>query len=286
MIVTAPASSANCGPGFDALALAVDLPFTFAVGQFAGGDLLRCEPSHPAVVAYREAGGVHDDLWWRSPIPPGRGLGFSGAARAAGALAGAVEVAGVDDPETRQRALEVAARLERHPENAAASMLGGFVVAAAGHAVRIPADLGNLRLLLWWPRTETSTRAARRLLPAQVPFDDAVFNVGRASLLVAALSNGRFELLHDATEDRLHTDPRLAANPVSRPVLDAWRAAPGVLAAWLSGSGPTVAALVRPGDAEEAESSVESHEGTTRVVGPASTGAAVEWQKSQESILT
>ena len=286
MIVTAPASSANCGPGFDALALAVDLPFKFAVGRAAEGqrsegDLLRCEPSHPAAVAYREAGGVEDDLWWRSPIPPGRGLGFSGAARVAGALAGAVEASGADSPEIRERALDVAARLERHPENAAASMLGGFVVAAGGHAVRIPADLGELRLLLWWPSAETSTRAARRLLPDQVAFDDAVFNVGRAALLVGAVAAGRFDLLGDATEDRLHTDLRLAANPVSKPVLDEWRADPAVLAAWLSGSGPTVAALVRQGDAEVAEARVESHEATTRVVAPARSGAVVECPKSR-----
>lgn len=275
MIVTAPASSANCGPGFDTLALAVDLPFTFAAGRTAEGDLLRCEPSHPAAVAYREAGGVEDDLWWRSPIPPGRGLGFSGAARVAGALAGAVEAAGVDDPATRERALGVAIDLEHHPENAAASMLGGFVVAAGGHAVGVPADLGGLRLVVWWPSAETSTRAARRLLPDQVPFDEAVFNVGRASLLVAALTTGRFDLLHDATDDRLHTELRLAASPVSKPVLDAWRADPGVLAAWLSGSGPTVAALVAEADAERVAAAAGEPNGTTKVVTVAAAGATV-----------
>ena len=186
-------------------------------------------------------------LRWRSPIPPGRGLGFSGAARAAGALAGRLE-SSADDATARAEALAIACDLERHPDNAGASMLGGFVVSAGGRSIRVPVQAA-LELVVWWPEVETSTDRARALLPIEVPFADAVFNVGRSSLLVAALATGDLEALADATQDRLHTDVRLAAAPASRPAIDAFAAA-HPLAVWLSGSGPTVAALAAEGDGE------------------------------------
>ena len=240
MRVTVPASTANLGPGFDAVALALDLPFVLST---AHEDELRVvESTHPAMVAFVTAGGS-GDLWWRSPIPPGRGLGFSGAARVAGALLGTAMGGSAD----RSAALDVAVELEGHPENAAASMLGGAVAASGGVAVRVPLGL-EARVVTWSPMTETSTDRSRGRLPAQVPFADAVFNVGRASLLVAALAAGDRSALRAATQDRLHQDARLDRSPPSRAALDALRAA-GPLAAWLSGSGPTVAALVEPGDA-------------------------------------
>src|SRR4051812_39716630 len=107
MRVIAPASSANLGPGFDALGLALDLPFTFAVHEpDVGRELLVCDETHRAPVAYGTAGGASQDVRWRSPIPPGRGLGFSGAARAAGALAGRLE-SGVDEATARAEALAI-----------------------------------------------------------------------------------------------------------------------------------------------------------------------------------
>ena len=244
----APASSANLGPGFDALGLALDLPFTFEVDDADdAGELLVCDETHPATVAYRAAGGRSSELRWRSPIPPGRGLGFSGAARAAGAFAGRLE-AGADESRARLEALAIACELERHPDNAGASMLGGFVVSAGERSIRVPLA-AELEVGVWWPDVETSTERARTLLPEHVPFTDAVFNVGRSSLLVAALATGDLDALATATQDRLHTDVRLAAAPASRPAIEAF-AATSPLAVWLSGSGPTVAALVRRGDGE------------------------------------
>jgi homoserine kinase len=290
--VIAPGSSANLGPGFDALGLAVDLPFTFAVGEGgAAEELLVCDDTHPAAVAYRAAGGRSDDLRWRSPIPPGRGLGFSGAARVAGALAGRIEVAGAlagrsegsdaseasgaapDDRAVRAEALAIASDLERHPDNAAASMLGGFVVAAGGRAIRVPLAL-ELELVVWWPAAETSTERARSLLPGLVPFADAVFNVGRASLLVAALATGDLAALRTATEDRLHTEVRVGAAPASRPALDAFDRA-GAAAVWLSGSGPTVAALVEAGAGEELTTAAPP-DGVVRVLRIDQRGARIE----------
>jgi homoserine kinase len=98
-------------------------------------------------------------------------------------------------------------------------------------------------IVVWVPDRETQTRASRRVLPEQVSFDDAIFNVGRTALLVAALASGDTDALKVASEDRLHQDTRLARVPETRTALsNAMRA--GAWAAWLSGSGPSAAALV------------------------------------------
>lgn len=238
MHVIAPASSANVGAGFDALGLAVDLPFEVVVDAPTPDGFLLAEPTHPAAVAHREAGGT-GDLWWRSPIPPGRGLGFSGAAAVAGAFAGCGDV---------DRAYEVAAAIEGHPDNAAPSAYGGFCVAAGGVVIRLDVPAG-IQIVAWWPETTTSTKRSRSSLPDKVLFADAVFNVGRAALMVAAVASGRLDALATGVEDHLHQDSRFALVPASRECADMMRSA-GALAVWLSGSGPTVLALVDAGGAE------------------------------------
>lgn len=255
MLVRAPGSSANLGPGFDCLGLAVDLPFWLASGRPDGSTpvvpdgsgirMLPAEGTHPAVIAHQEAGGQPGiELWWRSAIPPGRGLGFSGAARVAGAFAArrscgdAAEVA-------RQRAFDVAEQLEGHGDNAAASAFGGFAV-VAGDKVAPVVVPDALAVLVWSPSAATSTDASRAELPAQVDLADAAFSVARASLWVAALGSGRLDLLADASRDRLHQPTRLAARSDSAAVLEVLGDLEGVHAAWLSGSGPSVAALVDP----------------------------------------
>jgi homoserine kinase len=240
--ISVPASSANLGPGFDTLGMALDLEFFLSTAP--GRKLLEAEPNHPASLAFAAAGGL-GRLWWRSPIPPGRGLGFSGAARVAGALAGFLQQ-GVDIEEARPQALGVACGLEGHPDNAAASMLGGIVVACDGRVLPIRTPLA-LEVVVWYPTSGTSTDRARAALPDTVPFADAVFNVGRTALLVAALANGSKQDLAQAMEDRLHQDARLELAPASRRALDALRQT-GALAAWLSGSGPTVAAFFDRGE--------------------------------------
>ena len=242
MIVTAPASSANLGPGFDCLAVALDLPFRLAVGEHPD-DFHPAEPTHPAVVAFRAAGGDPAlMLAWHSPIPPGRGLGFSGAARVAGAYAAAVRD-GLGPAAARDGAVALASSLEGHGDNAAASTVGGFVVAAAGRVLRLPVP-EDVSVIVWSPTAATSTDASRRSLPGRIGLDDAAFSVGRAALWVAALATGELAALRDACEDRLHQDVRLAARPDAREVRDHLLGRPEVLAAWLSGSGPSIAALV------------------------------------------
>ncbi len=239
MIVTAPASSANLGPGFDCLALALDLPFHLAVGEEpAAGDVSDrphehrwhdAEATHPAVVAFGEAGGDPSvPLRWASPIPPGRGLGYSGAARVAGAFAAGL-ADGLDAEVARAGAHAVAARLEGHPDNSAASAHGGFTVAVGERVTRLEVPAG-LVVVVWSPSRSTATDASRRALPGRVTLDDAAFTVARAAAWVAAIASGDL----DGLEHR----------PDARAVRDHLLGRQEVLAAWLSGSGPSVAALV------------------------------------------
>ena len=246
MIVSAPGSSANLGPGFDCLGLAVDLPFELSDGPSPGEQWLAAEPTHPAAVAFVHAGGdPSQSLWWRSPIPPGRGLGFSGAARVAGAYL-AARRSGSSAADGTATALSVAAELEGHADNAAASALGGFTVAAGEHAVSLAVP-GGIELLVWWPESSTSTDASRRVLPDAVPLADAAFSIARSALWVAAIAQGDLSLLRAASEDRVHQPGRLAARPDTMAVLGHLLGDRAVLAAWLSGSGPTVATLVPAG---------------------------------------
>jgi homoserine kinase len=270
VIVSAPASSANLGPGFDALAIAVDLPFRLAVDESAPDGFHSAEPTHPAAVAFRAAGGdPADALHWHSPIPPGRGLGFSGAARVAGAYLGARR-SGIAHVDARERAAEIATELEGHAENAAASACGGFVVAAAGRVVRL--DLpDDVQLVVWSPSATTSTDASRRSLPTRVSLDDAAFSVGRAALWVAAVAAGDLGVLRDACEDRLHQDLRLQARPDTAGVRHELLARSDVLAAWLSGSGPSVAALV-PRDVASIVAAGLPGDGTVRELDVAAVG--------------
>ncbi len=273
-IVSVPASTANIGAGFDALGIGLELRAVLGTEDAPPVD--RAAPAdarHPATIAFRAAGGV-GGVWVRSPIPSGRGLGFSGAVRVGGAALAHLQRGGSDAWATaRTEALRVAVELEGHPENAAASMYGGLVVAAGGHVVPVRLGLDAV-VVAWIPdAVETSTDVSRRDLPDAVAFDDAVFNVGRASLAVAALATGDAAALRAATQDRLHQDRRLARVGATRDALDAALASPA-LAAWLSGSGPTIAALCRPQDAQAVAASLPAG-GQVKVLDVAANGVDV-----------
>jgi homoserine kinase len=250
-VVRVPASSANLGAGFDVLGMALGLHAEAGVGEPPGGALV-VDARHPAGVAFRRAGGT-GPLWMRSPIPIGRGLGFSGAARVGGAAAAAVQRSGpaaLDDPATRAEILALTSELERHADNVAASTYGGVVVAADGCVLQVPLAF-NPMVVVWVPNSATtSTEHSRGSLPDTVSRADAVFNVGRAAMFVAACATGEVSALRTATDDRLHQRLRLAQVPESAAALAAALEA-GVWAAWLSGSGPTIAALCDPGRAQE-----------------------------------
>jgi homoserine kinase len=181
----------------------------------------------------------------------GRGLGYSGAVRVAGVVLAHVQHEGPDRAAleaARPSLLSVAAALEGHADNAAASLYGGVVATAGDVTVGVPLAV-DPAVVVWVPESTTSTDASRSALPDTVTRADAVFNLGRTAVLVAALARGQVDVLRTATEDRLHQDVRFARAPGSRTALDAGLAA-GAWCGWLSGSGPTVA-LLCPHDAAD-----------------------------------
>ena len=276
MIVRVPASSANLGPGFDTLGLALslylDLSFEDAGGA-APGDAAPTEEEHPGVRAFRQLGGT-GPVTISSRIPIGRGLGFSGSARVAGLVAALAQRhgPGFHPLDEAEQLLHVATALEGHADNIAPSIFGGVVASAGGHAVRVPLPF-EPAVVVWVPPSTTSTDQSRAALCPSVPFADAVFNVGRTALLVAALAAGNIHALRTATEDRLHQDQRFARSPGSRVALEAALDA-GAWCGWLSGSGPTIAALCAPATAGDLAAALPP-EGHTKVLTVDTGGAAL-----------
>jgi len=235
----APASAANLGPGFDTLALALQLYVEVEVrpadrlsvrAEGEGADLDE-EAGHLAArVAIDVTGHDHHAITVRSQIPVARGLGSSAALAAAAAAA-----AGSKDP------LSVAARVDGHPENAAASCVGGLVAATlvrgAVRAVRLPLD-ERLVFVVIVPDRSLPTTKARQVLPHAVNRSDATFNLGRMALLLAGLAE-RSVLIHEATEDRLHQDYRIPLF-AEAPHLMSKLLQAGALASCWSGAGPSV----------------------------------------------
>jgi homoserine kinase len=276
VIVRVPASSANLGPGFDALGMALSM---HAEAGVIDGDLpagaLRIDQYHPAGVAFRRAGG-EGDLWVCSPIPVGRGLGFSGAVRVAGVVAAHAQRHGSDPDQLTAELptmLALATELEGHADNVAASLFGGIVATADGRAVRIPLAF-DPAVVVWIPSFTTSTDESRTKLGSEVALSDAVFNIGRTALLVAALAAGDTGALRAATQDRLHQDRRLAAAEPSRTALQAALDA-GAWCSWLSGSGPTIAAMCPYDDADEL-AALMPEDGHTKVLRIDHEGAVIE----------
>ena len=266
--VRVPASSANLGAGYDVLGMALSLHAEVGVGPPPDERAHRVDRSHPAAVAFERAGG-RGPLWVRSPIPMGRGLGFSGAVRVGGASAAFVQRAGpdaLDDAELVAEVLTITSELEGHADNVGPSIFGGIVVCTAGVVEQIPLAL-DPAVVVWIPDgTTTSTNTSRAMLPTEVPMADAVFNLGRVASFVAACAAGDHRALRRATEDRLHQPIRLAAVPECSAAIDAALDA-GAWAAWLSGSGPTVAAMCEPARADELATAMPSggHTKTLRI---------------------
>ena len=202
-----------------------------------------CGPDHIARIAYDLAGGS-GEVFFDFELPPSRGLGFSAAARAAGAVLAFLEQ-GHDIAESQARGYEIVLQLEGHGDNAAPAVFGGLHVIAGGENHRLQASLPG-QLLLWVPELDTTpTDESRAKMSATVTRADAVFNLGRVGLLIAALYENDASLLRRATEDRIHQPERLAAAPQTGQAMNAALNA-GASAAWLSGSGPTVAMVVDP----------------------------------------
>jgi homoserine kinase len=239
MRARAPASSANLGPGFDALAIALDRYVQVEVepapsltvhseGEGAG---LFDDASHLAArVACQVIGHDRLSIVVRSQIPVSRGLGSSAALAAAAAAA-----AGAEDP------FAIAAAYDGHAENAAASVFGGLVAATSvdGRYEYAPLPLSDrLAFVVIIPERNLSTPEARSVLADTLSRTDATFNLGRMGLLLAGLADP-LQLIAAATEDRIHQGPRTALFPEAPALLDALVTA-GALASCWSGAGPTL----------------------------------------------
>lgn len=219
---------------------------------------------HPADVAFRRLGGT-GEIWARSQIPMGRGLGFSGAVRVGGALLAVMQRDGGDVPTSVQMddVFRVTAELEGHGDNVAASLYGGVVGTNGHRAARV--TLGaRLDVVVWIPSYTTSTSESRGSLPTTVPLADVAFNISHTALLLAALNSGDLRALSEATADRIHQDLRLSSVPASRAALDAGLAA-GAVCGWLSGSGPTVAFFAEAGHGGDLASQLPA-DGTAKVL--------------------
>lgn len=264
LTVRVPATSANLGPGFDALGLALDVhdEYTFApadepridvAGEAAGETPAGAEnlALRAAFHLARHVGGDfrHLRVSEKSAIPVSRGLGASGAAIVAGLVA-ANHLLGASLPDTELARLAI--EIEGHADNVVPALVGGLVVVASGDGVewlsiQCPP---SLKVALAVPDLRITTRAAREVLPDRVPFDDAVYNLSRAALLVAAVQNDRLDLLTRAMDDRLHQPYRRSLHSALDAMLTA-ALANGAAGAALSGSGSTVMALC-DGDARPA----------------------------------
>ena len=251
--VRVPASSANLGPGFDALGMALSVHLEMGPvfnGEIPSGAKMIDE-YHPGHIAFRSYGGV-GDVWVRSKIPMGRGLGFSGAARVAGVVAAHAQKNGSSVEAltaARKDLLHASTQLEGHPDNVAASLVGGVTASASGEVVRLPLAL-DPAILAWVPETQTSTEKSRTAIATTLSLSDAVLNIGHTALLMGALASGDIEVLRIATQDRIHQDIRLANAPSSKAALEA-ALNTAAWCAWLSGSGPTIAVMCAKSDARQ-----------------------------------
>lgn len=288
--VEVPATSANLGPGFDSLGVALDwtlrLEFRLYDEQLdPPSDPISAMAARAAVMLYRRASlppPMGLEVTYDSDLPVGRGLGLSAAARVAGLLAANALTDGRHEPDAL---LSLAVQLERHSDNAVPAMFGGFRVIAETDEGKGVTHIGfdppeELKLVLLIPEFSMPTEETRQKLPERLTRNQAVHNIGRAALLVAALCERRFDLLQIATEDVLHQPARAT---IFRPMYQIFQAArdAGAHGVYLSGGGPTIAAFATERFDEIAGAMREAAaargvEASTRVCALRSRGAEVQ----------
>ena len=287
--VEVPATSANLGPGFDSLGVALDwtLRLEFRLSDEpveTPADPIPAMAARAAQLFYERAAlpqpaGI--EVQYESDLPVGRGLGISAAARVGGLLAAdALTGSGLD----REMLLPLAVQLERHADNAVPAMFGGLRVIVETDEGAGVTQLGvelpeELQLVLLIPAFSMPTEETRRTLPERLTRNQAVHNIGRAALLIAALQERRWDLLQIATEDVLHQPARAT---IFQPMYQIFQAArdAGAHGVYLSGGGPTIAALATDrfeeiAGAMRAAAAARGVEASTRVCALRTRGAEV-----------
>ena len=254
--IKVPATTANLGPGFDCLGMALDIWNTIRMetGGFSievngeGANLLSRGDDN---LVYTSAAALFSEIG--EPVPPlkiacengvplARGLGSSSAA-VVGGLVAANALCG--DPLSQDDLLSVAVRIEGHPDNVTPALFGGCQIVVTDETKLITSEIPLARELwavLYIPSQQMPTHQARGLLGTHISRADAVFNVGRSALLVNALASGNLDLLKVATQDRLHQNARAVLFPAMHLIIRAALEA-GASGAFLSGAGSTILAL-------------------------------------------
>lgn len=256
--ISVPATSANLGPGFDTIGMALDMYNTIEVTESTehkiaingeGVEEISCDQDNIVCQALAK---VYNYVGKPLPkfhiildnqVPTTRGLGSSAAAVSGGVFA-ANELLG--RPLSEQTMAEIVTEIEGHPDNVVPALLGGIIIAGWGHKGLIyhrivPDD--KLCAVVAIPDFYMSTKKARQALPEQVPFQDALFNLNRAALLTAALITGDQKILAEVMDDKLHQPYRSVMVPGMYEVIKQAKAA-GAIGTVLSGAGPTMLSLV------------------------------------------
>lgn len=303
--VQVPATTANLGPGFDCLGMALDI-WNHVEVELSSVPQVKVEgkgalglPSGPENLVYRsilrllEHVGVEPapmSVTCTNNIPLKRGMGSSAAAIVGGLAAGnrLAPVLSGDrvQPLSSDEVLQLAVSIEGHPDNVAPALLGGMVLVVQKDdglltsAVPVPEDL---RAVLFIPEVTIATEDARSVLPGAIGWEDAVFNMGRTALLVNAMNTGRLEELATATEDRLHQPYRRKLFPAMKVIFEGAMKG-GALGVFLSGSGPTILALTHGREVTVAYEMAEaarqaSAPGEVKVTRPVSAGTTISWDE-------
>lgn len=291
--VKIPATTANMGPGFDCLGLCLDIWNSIEV-EIGGSyfDILgegeESLPRGESNLVYQSFSKVFEMCGRPTPecgfvchnnIPLNRGLGSSSAAIVGGLLA-ANEIC--DSFLTQSQILELAVKIEGHPDNVCAALMGGFqiVVEDGGRWVSTPVSLTNdLAVILFIPDVSMNTQESRETLPELITRRDAVYNLGRVAMLINSFSGEDFTNLEISTKDRLHQPSRQIVFPGMKNIFNAALSV-GALGVFLSGAGSTVLALAKDKDREftigyeMADAASKSGiEGSLRITKPSSLGA-------------
>ncbi|WP_352418977.1 homoserine kinase [Proteiniborus sp.] len=257
--VKVPATSANLGPGFDTLGLALNLYNTFLFEEISNGlEVNGCDPGYANEknLVYTSMMKTFDKIGYKpkgiridmnTDIPISRGMGSS-AACILGGVIGANKLAKASL--SNDEILDIATEIEGHPDNIAPALFGGLVVSVMEdeniYYDKISVANG-IKFVALIPDFTLSTTKAREVLPSTISYKDGVYNVGRVSLLLSALSNGRFELLKVALDDKLHQPYRKKLIPRFDEILNKCYEL-GCLGAYLSGAGPTLMTIIKDDD--------------------------------------
>lgn len=292
--VRAPATTANMGPGFDSLGMALELFNTISIrrsDRFSiriSGNGERELSTAPDNMVYRGIAAVYDCLGSKPPplavschneIPLRRGLGSSAAAISGGMVAANLLTGGAIPLE---ELLLLADAIEGHPDNVAPALFGGcqVVIRDGSRLVSVPCPVDEkFKAILLVPDLEIPTNEARAVMPKSIPMQDAVHNIGRAALLALSLSRGDAAYLAIATKDVLHQPYRSSLFPPMAGIFDAAMDA-GACGVFLSGSGSTILALANSSEGSIAEAMFEeaARQGVsarTHVTRPSASGVSV-----------